>query len=160
MLGLLVFFASLKSSSYRGVKTSLPDIWSQGIGRTNSFALVGGIVLSDDRGTQDFVSHFLFVNVFQVLISSLYLLCNSCLTRQVVADQWTHFMMASNGMPDWKPLRVSSHVGLQRTSYMLSLPWTYAFPLMLAFAVLYTLIARSCFLVPTMAYGPGPAEQS
>jgi hypothetical protein len=159
-LGLLVFFASLKSSSYRGVGTSLPDIWSQGIGRTNSFALVGGIVLSDGRGTQDFVSHILFVNVFQVLISALYLLCNSCLTRQVVADQWTHFMTASNGMPDRKPLRVSSHVGLQRTSYMLSLPWTYAFPLMLAFAVLHTLIARSCFLVRTMAYGPGPAEQS
>jgi hypothetical protein len=160
MLGLLVFFMSLKSSSYRGAGTSLPDMWSQGIGRTNGFALVGGFVLDDNKHTEDFVSHIVFVNAFQVIISALYLLCNSCLTRQVVADQWTHFMTASNGMPDRKPLRVSSHVGLQRTSYMLSLPWTYAFPLMLAFAVLHTLIARSCFLVRTMAYGPGPAEQS
>jgi hypothetical protein len=160
MLGLLAFFMSLKSSSYRGAGTSLSDIWSQGIGRTNGFALVGGLVLNDNKHTEDFVNHIVFVNVFQVIISALYLLCNSCLTRQVVADQWTHFMAASNGMPDRKPLRVSSHVGLQRTSYILSLPWMYACPLMLAFTVLHTLIARSCFLVRTMAYGPGPAEQS
>jgi hypothetical protein len=160
ILGLLVFFMSLKSSRYRGVRTSLPDIWSQGIGRTNGFALVGGLVLDDNKHTEDFVNHILFVNVFQVIISGLYLLCNSCLTRQVVADQWTHFMTASDGTPDRKPLRVSSHVGLQRSSYMLSLPWTYACPLMLAFAVLHTLIARSCFLVRTMAYGPGPVEES
>jgi hypothetical protein len=160
MLGLLAFFMSLKSSRYRGMKTNLPDIWSQGIGRTNSFALVGGFVLDETKHTEDFVSHILFVNVFQVIISGLYLLCNSSLTRQVVADQWTHFMTVSDGTPDRKPLRVSSHVGLQRTSYMLSLPWTYASPLMLAFAVLHTLIARSCFLVRTMAYGPGPAKES
>jgi hypothetical protein len=87
ILGLLVFFMSLKSSRYRGVRTSLPDIWSQGIGRTNGFALVGGLVLDDNKHTEDFVNHILFVNVFQVIISGLYLLCNSCLTRQVAADQ-------------------------------------------------------------------------
>ncbi|KAJ8119065.1 hypothetical protein OPT61_g53 [Boeremia exigua] len=58
--------------------------------------------------------------------------------------------------PNRKTLRVSSYVGLQRTSYMLSLPLSYAAPMMLAFTVLHTLVARSVFLVRTAAYGPGP----
>ncbi|CAO2649251.1 Nn.00g066360.m01.CDS01 [Neocucurbitaria sp. VM-36] len=159
ILGIILFDMSLKAMRHRGLGTSLPNLWGYGIGRTNAFALVGGVVLGN-RGTQDFVGHVLFVNIFQVMISALYLYYNNCLTCQVVADQWTHFMTASNGVPDRKPLRVSSHVGLQRTSYMLSLPWTYASPLMLAFVVLHTLVARSCFLVRTTAYGPGSVEQS
>jgi hypothetical protein len=160
ILGISLFGMALRTTAHRGLDTSLPSLWKDGIGRTNGFALIGGVVLGGGRGTQDFAGHVLFVNIFQVMISPLYLLINNCLTCQIVADQWTHFMTASSGVPDRKPLRVSSHVGLQRTSYMLSLPWTYACPLMLTFAVLHTLIARSCFLVRTMAYSPGSAEQS
>jgi hypothetical protein len=157
-LGIQLYIMSLDSTRWRGHGTSLPDLWSYGVGRTNSFTLVEGF--SFDRGTQYFVAHILFVNIFQLMISSLYLFYNNCLTCQVVAAQWTRFMTSTDGVPDRKPLRVSSHVGLQRTSYMLSLPWTYAFPLMIAFVCLHFLVARSVFLVRTTAYGPGPADQA
>lgn len=160
ILGIILFNMSLGAMRYQGLGTSLPKLWGYGIGQINGFALVGGVVLGGNRGTQDFVGHILFVNIFQVMISALYLFYNNCLTCQVVADQWTRFITVSKGTPDRKPLRVSSHVGMQRTSYMLSLPWTYAFPVMIAFAVLHTLVARSCFLVRTTAFGPGSATQS
>lgn len=159
ILSIILFNITLKSMRSRGLGTSLTNLWGYGIGQTNGFALVGG-VLGENGGTQDIVGPILFVNIFQVMISALYLFYNNCLTCQVVADQWTHFMTVSNGAPGRKPLRVSSHVGLQRSSYMLSLPWTYATPLMLAFTILHTLVARSCFLVRTTAFGPGSAKQS
>ncbi|EAT76744.1 hypothetical protein SNOG_15906 [Parastagonospora nodorum SN15] len=58
---------SLDSTRWRGRGTSLPDLWSYGVGQTNCFTLVEGF--SFDRGTQYFVAHILFVNVFQVMIS-------------------------------------------------------------------------------------------
>jgi hypothetical protein len=69
-------------------------------------------------------------------------------------------MTSTDRVPDRTPLRVSSHVGLQRTSYMLSLPWTYAFPPMVAFVCLHFLVAGSVFFVRTTAYWRGPADQA
>lgn len=66
----------------------------------------------------------------------------------------------SHLVPNRKTLRVSSHVDMQRTSYMLSLPWTYAAPMMLAFTILHTFVARSVFLVRTSAYTAGSLEDS
>ncbi|KAF2639193.1 hypothetical protein P280DRAFT_402866, partial [Massarina eburnea CBS 473.64] len=102
----------------------------------------------------------LFLNIFQVMISTLYFFYNNRLTCQVVANQWTRFMTSSNGISTRKPLRVSSHVGLQRTSYILSLPWTYAAPLMMLFATLHIFVARGVFIVWTTAFRPGSTERS
>lgn len=54
-----------------------------------------------------------------------------------------------------RPLRVSSPVGMQRSSYTLSLPMKYSIPLMLAMISLHWLISESLFLVRIQAFGPG-----
>lgn len=107
ILGIILFDMWVKIMHHRGLVSNLPSLWRNGIGRTNSFALVGGVVLGGNRGTQDFVGHILFVNMFQVMISAIYLLYNNCLTCQIVVDQWTRYMTASNEVPD--PSRSAFH---------------------------------------------------
>lgn len=161
LLGLGLFSMSLVALKHVRQAPTLHNVWRAGIGRINHYMLIGGAFRQERGATQVIVGHVLFANIFQLIVSMLYLLYNNCLTCQVLADQWTRFMTTSSlskhekPIPDRKPLRVSSHVGLQRTSYMLSLPWSYAAPMMLAFTVLHTLVARSVFLVRTAAYGPG-----
>jgi hypothetical protein len=58
-----------------------------------------------------------------------------------------------------KTLRVPSPVGMQRSTYTLSLPWTYAIPLMLSYILLHWLVSQSVFIVQTSAYGSGPNGQ-
>ncbi|KAH9862810.1 hypothetical protein J1614_010903, partial [Plenodomus biglobosus] len=149
-------------SKIRGRPHNLSDLWSYGIGEVQAFALVGGLMLPDNDTTQSFVGQILFVNIFQVLISMIYLVYNNCLTSQNIVNQWTNFMSVdvSTGIPYRKPLRVSSHVGLQRTSYMLSLTYAYAFLLISAFALLHFLVARSSFLVRTITFSAGSAAES
>lgn len=54
-----------------------------------------------------------------------------------------------------KTLRVSSSVGMQRSSYTLSLPMKYSIPLMLTMIILLWLISESLFLVRIHEFGPG-----
>lgn len=165
-LGLGLFSMSLIALRRYRQEPTLGNVWRSGIGRINSYMLIGGAFRQGTGTTQVIVGHILFANIFQLMISIIYLLYNNCLTRQVLADQWTRFMRTTKlvpegqPIPDRKPLRVSSHVGFQRTSYMLSLPWSYAMPMMLAFTIPHTLIARSVFLVRTAAFGPGLNSES
>jgi hypothetical protein len=162
LLGLGLFTMSLVALKHVRQAPTLQNVWRAGIGRINHYMLIGGAFRQEGGATQVIIGHVLFANIFQLVVSMVYLLYNSILTCQVLADQWIRFMATSSlshhdkPIPDRKPLRVSSHVGLQRTSYMLSLPWLYAAPMMLVFTVLHTLVARSVFLVRTAAYGPGP----
>jgi hypothetical protein len=117
--------------------------------------LIGGPFISHThlRGI-DHVRHVLFANMFQVLISFEYLFCNNMLTCQVVADEFIRFFTEK------KALRVSSPKNaIQRSSYLLSLPWKYAGPQMLVFVVLHWLVSQSVFTVQTTCYGLGPSGQ-
>lgn len=104
--------------------------------------------------TSNLASHILFVNMFQVGLSVIYLFYNNCITCQAVAREWSHFMDGS----ERKSLRVSSHSVTQRETYMLSLPWIYAVPLLGSFAFLHFLVSQSVFLISTKAYTAGPNE--
>lgn len=162
VLGSSLFHMSLVALKDIRQTPTLRNLWRAGIGRINHYMLIGGAFRQGGSAMQVVVGHVLFANIFQLMVSTIYLLYNHCLTCQVLADQWARLTTTSSlsqhekDVPNRKPLRVSSHVGLQRTSYMLSLPWTYAAPMMLAFTLLHTLVARSVFLVRTAAYGPGP----
>lgn len=94
----------------------------------------------------------LLSNMFQIWVSFLYIFYNNILTRQLVADEWTRFLQPSGK----KPLRVSQPEGMQRSSYMLSLPFTYSVPLMLSMMVLHWLVSQSVFLEQTMGFDTSP----
>ncbi len=128
--------------------TSLSALWSDGdrIGGFYGYN-VASMPLS---WSQDIVQQVLFANMFQLLISFLYLFYNGLLTRQLVAAEWIRFLYNK------KSLRVSSPEGvMQRSSYALSLPYRYAVPLMVACIILHWFISRSVFIVTTNVYSPG-----
>lgn len=98
--------------------------------------------------TSGFFFAVLFANMFQVVVSALYLLYNNLLTVMVVASKWNDFIS------ERKFLRVSSPQGMQRSHYFLSLPYWYSVPLMTCSGVLHWLISQSVFVVQTVAYTP------
>lgn len=134
------------------VSTGILSLWAQGLGKTHSYSILGGLLASSSSLTDlSRVGHVMFANSFQVMISFLYLFYNNILTCQVVADEMIRFMSQK------KALRVSTPQNhIQRSSYFLSLPWRYAGPQMIAFIVLHWLVSQSVFTVQTSAYGAGP----
>lgn len=82
-------------------------------------------------------------NIPQVLVSFLYFAYNTVYTSMVSADEWSRFTTQR------KTLRTTDPVGLQRSTYWLSLPWTYALPLSAASSVLHWLISQALFVART-----------
>ena len=82
-------------------------------------------------------------NLPQVIVSCLYFAYNTVYTSMVSADEWSRFTIQR------KALRTSNPTGGQRSTYWLSLPWTYALPLATASSVLHWLISQSLFIART-----------
>ncbi|KAH7348829.1 hypothetical protein BKA65DRAFT_501524 [Rhexocercosporidium sp. MPI-PUGE-AT-0058] len=82
-------------------------------------------------------------NLPQVIVSCLYFAYNTIYTSMVSADEWSRFTK------NRKALRTTDPRGEQRSTYWLSLPWTYALPLALASSVLHWLISQSLFISRT-----------
>ena len=138
---------------HEGLQIGLADLWKDGLGRTNGYALMTGWY-ARSGSVLDFINHVLFANLFQLMISVLYLFYNYIVTCQLVAAEWMRFSHEK------KALRVSSPVNeCQRSEYFLSLPWKYAAPQMASFMLLHWLVSQSVFIVQTTAYGPGPSGQ-
>lgn len=156
ILGSVLFTVAIVTLKRKDLGYSASDIWQYGLG-LNSFALVGGPVLGPEGSRAlSFSGKVLFVNLFQVLISVLYLFYNNCLTKQVIAAEMSHFMDGS----ERKTLRVSSHVGMQRSTFMLTLPWRYSVPLVVSFVALHFFVSRGTFIVKSIAWTAGPNDQA
>lgn len=82
-------------------------------------------------------------NLPQVIVSCLYFAYNTVYTSMVSADEYSRFAVQR------KALRTTDPRGLQRSTYWLSLPWTYALPLAVASSVLHWLISQSLFVART-----------
>ncbi|KAL1617061.1 hypothetical protein SLS54_008056 [Diplodia seriata] len=152
IIGVSLFIKSILFFQLESLSISIPSLWRYGLGKTNSYALIGG-TLGDAQGATGFLIQVLFANSFQLLVSLCYLFANRLLTTQVATAEWLRFL------DEKKPLRVSSPEGMQRSSYMLSLPWRFAAPAVVAFVLLHWLVSTSVFLVQTTAYASGPDAQ-
>ncbi|KAH0556332.1 hypothetical protein GP486_005741 [Trichoglossum hirsutum] len=136
------------------------DIWGQGF-KVQDSTIMGGVFGYEGHGTFGIIPSVLFANSWQLMVSFLYIFYNNVLTRQLVADEWMRFIETNAGRRDRdqakhkKPLRVSSPIGLQRSSYTLSLPLTYSIPLISLFILLHWLVSQSIFVVQTIVFGPG-----
>jgi len=136
---------AIKAHKTSGVPTDIPDLWKQGVGQVRAYSLIGGGFKISNQMT-GFLVCVLFSNMFQILCSFLYLLINGLLTSILVACEWAN--MASHK----RPLRVSFPVGIQRSSYFLSLPLRYAIPLSGSSILLHWLISQSVFVVQTAGW--------
>lgn len=98
------------------------------------------------------MSHVLWANCWQIIISGLYVAENSLLTSMLVGREWANYAIKR------KPLRVSHPKGVQRSTYYLSMPFRYAIPVMIANTVLHWLVSQSVFLVSTITFYPNAVE--
>ena len=114
---------------------TLSRMWQDGVGAVSTDFLIGG------DHERPLIENVLLANTPQLAISFVYILYNNCLTRMMLAREYSSY--ASNR----KPLRVSRPEGEQRSTYRLQLPYRYSVPLMATMTVLHWLVARSIFLV-------------
>jgi hypothetical protein len=140
---LVVLIQAVVSWKARGVDLTPLTIAKQGFGVNAGF-----LGMNSEKGDYSLITCVFLANIVQLLVSFLYLLYNNILTRQLVADQWVRFLR-----PDGKkPLRVSLPSGMQRSSYILSLPLTYSITLMIIMIVLHWLVSQSLFVVQTIGF--------
>lgn len=83
----------------------------------------------------------LIANTAQVVVSLAYIAHNALLSCMMVADEWCGFAKHR------KTLRVSAPVGIQRSSYFLSMPLRYGLPMMVLFSIEHWLLSQSTFIV-------------
>jgi hypothetical protein len=104
------------------------------------------------QGTRGFITNVMYANMWQVIVSFLYLAYNALLTCMLVGDEWSRFATHR------KTLRVTHPRGIQRSTYFVSMPYKYGIPLMIANTVLHILISQSLFIISTVAYLPNLVE--
>ncbi|KAF2007571.1 hypothetical protein P154DRAFT_420621, partial [Amniculicola lignicola CBS 123094] len=85
-------------------------------------------------------------NVWQVFLSLLYVAQNALLSCLLVADEWSGFAI------DRKTLRVAAPVGIQRSSYFISMPLRYSLPIMGVFTIMHWLLSQSTFIIRVLAF--------
>ncbi|KAG9952029.1 hypothetical protein KCU85_g2265, partial [Aureobasidium melanogenum] len=114
---------------------TLSHMWQDGVGTVSTDYIV------NPRSDRSLMENVLLANTPQFAISFIYVLYNNCLTRMVLAQEYSGYARHR------KPLRVSRPEGEQRSTYRLQLPYQYSIPLMTTMAILHWLVARSIFLV-------------
>lgn len=105
-----------------------------------------------DQGTAGFITHVIYANIWQAIISFLYLAYNALLTCMLVGSEWGRFATHR------KTLRVTHPRGIQRSSFFVSMPFKYGIPLMVANTVLHFLISQSLFIISVITYNPNLEE--
>jgi hypothetical protein len=153
-MGFALLASSLSYLKWQGIPTGPDsDMWRSSLGEVEAYSLVDAMKLRADNALGTF-GQTLVANIFQVMVSFLYLFYNRILPYQMVAAEWTIFLKEK------KSLRVSSLPKLtQRSTYALSLPWKYAIPLMVSFMILHWLISQSVFIVRTNCNAAGPTDR-
>lgn len=132
-----------------GIASDISSLWSYGLGGENLWATVALKWMGKMNGISHaagFFSALLFSNMFQIVFSALYLLYNNLVTVLLVAAEWNDFIS------ERKSLRVSAPLGMQRSSYFLSLPYSFSLPLMACSDILHWLISQSVFVIQTIGY--------
>ncbi|KAK5045445.1 hypothetical protein LTR84_009309 [Exophiala bonariae] len=140
---LIVGLRNLKDQN--ATSTSLRTLWDIGFGTAN----VKSLIAFDSRG--NFSDHriltmALVANLPQLLLSFVYLTYNGLFTCMLSAQEWNNMGIKRKG------LRVSVQSGDQRSTHFLSLPKSYAVPLMLFSGLLHWMVSQSIFLVYVTVY--------
>ncbi|KAI1408787.1 hypothetical protein F5Y13DRAFT_204536 [Hypoxylon sp. FL1857] len=131
-----VSFVSLR---HRKFSTSIPALWQLGFGNLTPYTyLVIGLPREDPEGL---ISNVLLANLPQLVLSILYIFYNSMLSTFLVQREFSRMCRKQR-----KPLRVSEPIGIQRSSYFISLPLRYGIPIYTTSALMHWLISQSLFL--------------
>lgn len=126
--------------------TDLGSLWHMGIGEAHGYNTIALTEATKSLGANAFYGTLILANLPQVILGLLWWLANSLLTKLLLAQRWARFIVKRSG------LRMSSPKGQQRSSYVLSLPYRYSIPLIIASAVLHWLLSQATFVVQTRGF--------
>ncbi|KAK8044117.1 hypothetical protein PG993_004141 [Apiospora rasikravindrae] len=134
---LVISFTSLR---HRSIRISIPSFWDLGFGALTPFTyLVIGLPRGDPEGL---IANVLLANLPQLLLSLTYVCYNATLSAFLVQREFGLMHREDRR----RTLRVSEPVGIQRSSYTISLPLRYGVPLYAASGLIHWLISQSLFL--------------
>jgi hypothetical protein len=130
--------SGIQDMSNTDIQLNLSGLWKMGFGSVDARTIINQI--SSASGTRELFYNVLLANLPQTILSFLYLTYNSIFTTMLAADEWSGFSYQR------KPLRVTSPIGSQRSTYFLQLPYKYSIPLLAASGILHWLVSQSIFL--------------
>ncbi|KAF7113944.1 hypothetical protein CNMCM5793_006127 [Aspergillus hiratsukae] len=122
-----------------GGSTNMAYLWSLGLGTVSPSTIIYSVNASA-------IGLVLIANLPQVLISICYFWYNGTITHMLCAAEYSRYGVQR------KALRVSWPRGQQRSTFWLTIPYRYAVPLMVLWAVLHWLVSQSLFYVNIIAY--------
>ncbi|KEF52143.1 uncharacterized protein A1O9_11769 [Exophiala aquamarina CBS 119918] len=130
------------------ISSTAQSIWSIGLGRVNSAAIIRGWILST-RGSESerILASPLVANVPQTVFSFIYLQLNGLLTSIWLCEEWKGFEFTR------KALRVSNPKGNQRSRHFVQLPYRVAIPMLTVAGLLHWLLSQSICLAVVAEYG-------
>ncbi|KAI8627230.1 hypothetical protein F5Y19DRAFT_183173 [Xylariaceae sp. FL1651] len=100
------------------------------------------------------IENVLIINSPQLLFSITYTVSNAIMTTLLVQREFSLMYTRAHR----KPLRVSEPIGIQRSSYFISLPLRYGIPMNVISALFHWLISQSYFLARVTALLPDGTE--
>ncbi|KAK1480592.1 hypothetical protein CCUS01_16170, partial [Colletotrichum cuscutae] len=134
---LTMSFVSLRQ---RGFGVKIPQLWKLGFGALTPYTyLVINMPRTDPGGL---IANVLLANLPQLVLSILYIVYNTMLSTFLVQREFSRMWDPGNR----KPLRVSEPIGIQRSSYFISLPLRYGIPLYASSGIMHWLVSQSLFL--------------
>ncbi|KAK3349773.1 hypothetical protein B0T25DRAFT_633098 [Lasiosphaeria hispida] len=135
----------ITQKSYRR-DASLPGLWKLGFGEAKSEAMISWH--QQEKGLRGLLENLLVANIWQFLLSVLYISFNVILTTQLVAREWAGYAATIDPKTKKaKTLRVSKPKGSQRATYYLSMPYRYGLPVNIIFTAAHWLLSQSTFTI-------------
>ncbi|KAF1992466.1 hypothetical protein K402DRAFT_6888 [Aulographum hederae CBS 113979] len=123
---------------------SLSALWDLGFGKPNFYEIIFWNQRTD--GQMGLFLNILIANIWQVLLSMVYVMQNALLSCLLLADEWAGFAV------DRKTLRVTNPRGIQRSSYFVSMPLKYAMPFLAVFAIMHWLLSQCTFIIRVLVF--------
>ncbi|KAK3339648.1 hypothetical protein B0T25DRAFT_523385 [Lasiosphaeria hispida] len=146
LIAAILLLRGFVSLHHRHFSTTLPALWGLGFGSLTPYTyIVAGLPTTDPAGL---VSNVLLANLPQLILSVLYIIYNVMISAFLVQREFSKMCSVR------KPLRVSEPIGIQRSSYFISLPLRYGIPLYVSSGVMHWLLSQSLFLARITAITP------
>ncbi|KAI0378510.1 hypothetical protein F5Y04DRAFT_272481 [Hypomontagnella monticulosa] len=138
----------IRSLNLRSIPTNFTALFGFGFGTLTQFTyLVINIPREDPVGL---LYNVLFANTPQLFFSMAYFLSNAVISTLLIQYEFNRMYSEKKR----KPLRVSEPVGIQRSSYFITIPFRYGIPLYIVSGVTHWLISQSFFLARITALTP------
>ena len=104
------------------------------------------MLLKANQGNRALYSNIFFTNLWQIIISLLYVTFNALFSYIRVSEEWAGYQKTR------KSLRVSFPEGIQRSSHFISMPYRYGVPLIISMALLHWMVSQSVFVVRVISH--------